>query len=429
MADVIKDLELLSELNDEKVKLMIPVIVYVSLLMILGSLGNILVCVYYRCKTRSSTNSFFIIALAIFDLLVCLITMPIEIIDLRFFYIFTNIPACKISRFLNHFAADGSAITLLAIAVDRYRRLCCPLKTQLEISHARKTIFLAVILAIFLSWPAAIFYQPVTVNVTNPRNRSLFLHGSDCTTTKNDKYKVYLWIFNIVQFVIYIFATTAIIILYSLAGRAIYRYKRRRLKYASIRIITREYRNCAGTDCSLGERKTYTSEYCNENGSVPDSEETTIQTIESKLEKGMSANISSSERELNISKDQKRKCTKLPISVSNKATASKPVYKTDRTPDVSTVKCTILMLVITIFYIVGYLPYLVLVIWRIFQKSYEGDILSDAGLVGFNIGIRSYLINSAVNPILYGFFNDNFRKFFCATFFLYCAKKEETSSN
>ena len=99
--------QLLTELNDQTVVLMIPVIVYVSVLMMLGSAGNIMVWVYFGCKSRPSTNSFFIVVLAAFDLMLCMVTMPIEIVDLRFFYMFTNVPACKISRFLNHIAADG----------------------------------------------------------------------------------------------------------------------------------------------------------------------------------------------------------------------------------------------------------------------------------------------------------------------------------
>ena len=416
---IANDEQLLTALNDEKIQLMIPVIVYVSVLMLLGTFGNILVLVYYGCVARRNTNSFFIVALAVFDLSICVVTMPIEIMDLRFYYMFTNVPACKISRVLNHLAANGSASTLLAIAVDRFRRLCCPLKPQLQLKHAKIAVFLAAGIAVVLSWPALIFYEPVTVNITHPDNNNKTLQGSDCTTAKDDKYRSYLWAFNIVQFIIYIVATVILIVLYSLVGRAIYRYKRRRLKYASTKRVA------YGPKCSQTEtpsdrngetdKQATASEIGNCSTVETNLPDVTIQTIDPTLENGIERlkTICDANGIEDKPRGKDQKATRNRFKSKNK-----PRFKTPRekTPDINTIKCTILMLVITIFFIVGYLPYLVLVIWRIFQSGYEGDILSDPGLVGFNIGIRSYLIPSCVNPLLYGGFNGNFRKFFFAVF-------------
>ena len=116
--------------------------------------------------------------------------------------------------------------------------------------------------------------------------------------------------------------------------------------------------------------------------------------------------------------------TTRPPSTSRKSISN--AKEKEKTPDINTVKVTIMMLVITVVYVVGYLPYLVLVIWRFYQSGYEGDILTDGELVAFQIGIRSYLLNSAINPILYVFFNQTFRRFFFATFCPYCSKKKET---
>ena len=407
MVNITRNDELLTALNDQTVVLMIPVIIYVSVLMLLGSVGNVLVCVYYGCKSRSSTNSFFIVALAVFDLMVCMITMPIEIVDLRFYYMFMDIPACKISRFLNHIAANGSAITLLVIAMDRYRRMCRPLSPQLHIRHAKIAAIFAVIGALVLSWPALIFYEPVNVNVTDPSNESIILQGSDCTTTKNDAYKSYLWAFNIIQFLIFIAATIALCVLYSLICRSIYRYKGRRLKYASTRKTTYNKSDASVNDSKL------------QNGTSESSLQT-VETVSETVEKTTEAqNNSATNKGPNLdAKNGSRSAMRQ--SVSNAK---------EKTPDIKTIKCTVMMLVITVIYVVGYLPYLVLVIWRIFQAGYEGDILSDAELVGFQIGIRSYLLNSAINPILYIFFNEHFRRFLFATFCPCCVKKGETPNS
>jgi hypothetical protein len=75
-------------------------------------------------------------------------------------------------------------------------------------------------------------------------------------------------------------------------------------------------------------------------------------------------------------------------------------------------KYTVLMLLISMaFIILSFLPYLGLVTWETLQSKYEGEILSKSELVTFNICLRSWLISSVVNPLIYGFFNTDFRLF------------------
>jgi len=72
--------------NDEMATLMIPATVYISLLMVLGFVGNLFVCYYYTFQSKRSTNSFFIVMLAVYDLIVCSISMPTEIADIEHIY-------------------------------------------------------------------------------------------------------------------------------------------------------------------------------------------------------------------------------------------------------------------------------------------------------------------------------------------------------
>ena len=65
-------------LNDEKAALMVPATVYISLMMVLGFVGNLFVCYYYTFQSKRSTNSFFIVVLAVYDLISCSISMPTE---------------------------------------------------------------------------------------------------------------------------------------------------------------------------------------------------------------------------------------------------------------------------------------------------------------------------------------------------------------
>ncbi|KAH3818143.1 hypothetical protein DPMN_119739 [Dreissena polymorpha] len=69
------------------------------------------------------------------------------------------------------------------------------------------------------------------------------------------------------------------------------------------------------------------------------------------------------------------------------------------------------MVIVTIVFIVSFLPYLSLIAWRVVKRQNEAEFLSDAGLVLFKIGSRSWLLNYSHNPWLYGIFNSNFRQF------------------
>ena len=131
--------------------------------------------------------------------------MPLDIVDLRFFFVYTNVPACKIPRFLNHIAAIGSASILIAIAVDRYKRICKPLSPQLEIRHARIAIVVAATYSLLISWPSLLLYESVKVNVTD-NSRPIAHEAYVCTTSKAEGNKDYIWAYNSVLLFVFLSA-------------------------------------------------------------------------------------------------------------------------------------------------------------------------------------------------------------------------------
>jgi len=111
--------QLLQKLNDERAALMAPVIAYMCVLMTVGLVGNSLVCFYYGRKTKTTSNSILICTLGYIDLFTSGCSIPLEILDLRLFFDFNNVVACKFMRFLNYSSAIGSAFTLIFISIDR----------------------------------------------------------------------------------------------------------------------------------------------------------------------------------------------------------------------------------------------------------------------------------------------------------------------
>lgn len=373
---------LLKELNDEMATSMIPVLIYLSILMIAGVAGNCMVVFYYGCKTRRTSNAVFICTVAIFDLLSCCLSIPIEIVDIRFFYMFTNSGACKLLRFVNHITALGSAFTLLMIAADRFRRICRPFKIQLSLQQAKIVCCLSLLVAIFFSWPALIFYDAVKSDLTN--EDGVKLQGSDCTTTRDESYKVYLMVFDVMYVLLFITSTIVLCTIYSIIGRVLYKHNQFRKRYTPSEAF--------GTSPSAVALKAAQSE-----------DETDTKKSEP-TEPDKDNNFESNRNEMTVNARQNA----FNMKIKNSVDITKDEKTTQEQIDLKTVKYTIIMLVITVVFIVSFLPYLCLAIW----SSFVDDFRTYDSSVGYQIGIRSYFLNSALNPITYGFFNSKFRNFF-----------------
>ena len=139
--------------NEAFARAVSPSMVYVAVLMAVGVPGNGLVVFVYGVQFRVATQNFLIVCLALFDLVIGLIAMPTEIADLRFHLTFSSEFACRLLRFLTLFCALTSNCILVVIAVDRYRRVCHPLRRQMTVRDARLGAGLSVLLSLVLAWP------------------------------------------------------------------------------------------------------------------------------------------------------------------------------------------------------------------------------------------------------------------------------------
>jgi hypothetical protein len=154
-------------------------IIFISVLILLGIMGNVhVIYIYYRFFT-TSTYRIFVLSLAVIDMVSCVISMPFEISDelnpymfqdeisdghptyipfrsyriLEFVlifcrkytkpevfeisdelnpYMFQDEIACKVFRFVNFTLAITTGLMLVVIASERYRRICRPQGKQLN---------------------------------------------------------------------------------------------------------------------------------------------------------------------------------------------------------------------------------------------------------------------------------------------------------
>ncbi|KAL3887981.1 hypothetical protein ACJMK2_000366 [Sinanodonta woodiana] len=214
---------LLQKVNDEKAVHLIPAMVLVGVLMVIGLIGNIFVCYYYGWKTKTTPTSCFILCLAVFGLLNCIISMPMEIVDMRYFYMFPDVTVCKVLRATNFVCIFASGGILIAIATERYRRICFPFRKQITVCQSKLVCGTLALIACVLSCPSLVLYTVVTVDI--PLSGSDTIQGYDCTTVKDVSLNVYLKAFNIMQILLFILSTMALIVLYALVYRRLIRQK------------------------------------------------------------------------------------------------------------------------------------------------------------------------------------------------------------
>ncbi|KAH3711413.1 cholecystokinin receptor-like [Dreissena polymorpha] len=355
----------LDQINTEVVTLMTPLIVYLSVVMFFGLLGNILVCFYYGHETRRSGHAVFICTLALFDLATCALSIPLEFVDTKFYYTFTNIPLCRFLSFVNQVTVMGSAFTLLAIAVDRFRRICRPLKKQLDLTKCKLVCVLSFVLSLVYSWPALILYTSVEVDLRASSGR--IVKGHDCATSTVKSYKTYIWGHNVLYLITFIIGTGTLVVMYSLVGKAIYQHKR---------YVARNHSN-----------------------------HTDVQTPQtSRCDIGVEKNEASCDGKSQINEMQQNEECSNNVSI----------------------KYTMIMLVIAAVFIISFLPYLILVILNAFLGI--KDSAKGGALVAYKIGSRSYFLMSAINPMIYGLLNTQFRKYYSSKL-VRCNRCEVRSKN
>lgn len=148
----------LAELNDLLVDLHIPTIVFIAALMVIGVFGNMLVLYIYSKKYHPSTHRCFILWLGWIDLIACTVGMPLLIVSMLYPYMFPSEGACRTLRFLHVFFVVSSAFVVLAIAIERHRRICNPFSAEMSIRKIKLMCFAASVLGLVVAIPAIFVY-------------------------------------------------------------------------------------------------------------------------------------------------------------------------------------------------------------------------------------------------------------------------------
>ncbi|XP_071111687.1 cholecystokinin receptor-like [Haliotis cracherodii] len=377
----------LSHLDDSMFPLMIPAVVYLAILMVLGIFGNILVLIVYLKKFKPSPTRVFVVCLAMFDLMTCVVSIPGEILGMRYSHTFDYPAVCKMIRFNNTFSVVSSGFTLIAVAIDRYRKICRPLNKQITIRVARIMVGIAVSVSLVLTIPTVIVYGRKTVKTDKEE-----ITGFECSFDDGWRDTLFPVVYIGVLFLIFFGSLSVLVVMYILIGRTVFNHRRFKFRPAK-------------------DKKHHSSNH------------TTETSFKDGTENGIAfRNISSPTATCNVSNSNNGTlgCTCL-----NDASAQPKTRKEDKSSNSvrsirnnaakpkeksrpRALKTTLMLFIITAVFIISFLPHLILMITR-FIKSDFLDSLQGAGFMLDNVFLRSYFIQSAVNCIVYSFCNERFR--------------------
>ena len=389
--------DILSELNQDKVLELLPIIIIVSCLMVFGLIGNTSVLLFFRRKARKDTPSFFIMTLAVVDWIVCL-DISLTIMELVTIYSFKNSAACKIYVFTKMFAALFSSFILLTIAAYRYRKICCPFKRQLTLKGARIAVGCNLLLALLLSFPQLFLFGSVSEHLPNDYNVTVI--GFDCSMKIfDDKLTVLNAFMSYTYVTIFTIAFVALIVMYGLQGKAISKFNKDHLTLKSDGRDTRTTSRSQSLDsvAKLGSiPRTVQIRNCAPSEILP---------LTNVMNNGPNTTQTDSDEDLVLRRNK---------TVNHSQDKHTSVI-------ISQGKITIMFLIITMCFMFSFLPYLSYSLWRKFNISGTDAFTRDTIKVQFCL--NSYLINSVVNPIVYGFFHIEFREYIKRILFKCCRSR------
>lgn len=364
----------LEKMNDTQFRILTPSFVLVCILLALGVPGNAIALLVYITKMKRSTASYFIITLAFSDLINCLVSLPVELYLISNFWTFDIPWLCKFSRFLTAAMNNTSSFVLAAIAVERFRSICLPLKPRIT-SLCCKCICVSLILCASLTAVPMIFgYGTFTYKV---QIYNITVEAKTCLIDDSVIGTSYPNILLLIFFTGHIAVFIILAVLYTCIARKLLSGAQFSQSGTTTKNVLLQRQNSAYSITSF----TITKE----------SRTTSVRLLSVEAESqgpfGKQKLLRSTSSQSNIDFNLSRK---------------------HGGHNVRTKRLTCMLFLVTSVFEISFIPYLVIVCMRNQHPSLYNSI-SFPNKMAYQFFLRSYLINCAMNPIIYCFYNQNFR--------------------
>ena len=363
--------------NDDLARALLPNTICLAVYLVIGILGNSTVLYIYIMRIYSE-NRFFIPVLAVMDLFGVIVNCSFSISVNSLPVMYDSNIACKAMWFLAMLTTGTSAYTLLVIAVQRYLKICKPFGRQMTPRWKRIAIALVILVLIFLSLPAFVFYGSAPVE---RQDMDMNLTGFRCTSVTADMPKVAL-VYKFVLFLTILTELIVLIVLYSLIGRLLFRQTQ-----------------------FMGQKKPI---------AVTEASATSV-TYES-------ATAETDDEDRKYTPGNQYAINKQIVILSEKPNGGKLKTETEartRKHRIPGFRISLMFMVITAVYVLSFIPKLTMMVWES-RKSDFWQTMSDSEMGIFRFLYTLFIFNNIANPFIYGFMDKKFQ----TELRILCCKKE-----
>ncbi|XP_053402237.1 growth hormone secretagogue receptor type 1-like [Mercenaria mercenaria] len=373
----------LDELSKIKAADLVPAIAYLCFLMIIGVIGNACVLVIFYFRFSESTHRTFILVLAFYDFFACVVGAPWAVAESFFAYSYMDEISCKIFRFILYYTCIASSLTLVLIAFERYRKICTPLKKQFTVPMAKRALFIVTIVISSLSAsPAFVFYGNASKD-TGVEG----ITGTRCFITDFYEHEVPGWpmAFNVYLLILAFVSTLCMTVCYAMIARQVSKMGKANIS-----------KRMKAAEKSNGEMNSV----C-----VDDDSETT--QFKAKRVVSEVISVKSTASEMDNSKSLGKTKPKGTLKNRTSVWANKVMRKLSTSSGKKTVRITKMLTLVTIAFVISYLPHLSLMIWSmVITKDDKHTLPTDNE---YKILFYSFFINNLVNPFIYASMDLKFR--------------------
>ncbi|CAG2211122.1 CCKAR [Mytilus edulis] len=382
----------LEELNNAKIKLLIPNTVLVFAFLLTGVVGNGLVLVVHKFKLKSKTDDrYFIPCLSLVDMIACFIGSTYAI-SMNFNpFNFRSDLICKLVWTLHQSISFSSSLLLLAIAVQRYVKVSRLVNSSMSLRSKRFTITAILIASFVISVPCLFVYGKDEV-LFKSKNKTIT--GYNCGAVPNVN-QDFLFGYSVTLLLICLSGICALIILYSLILRIIFKQEPFRK-----RSIYRPNKQPLNEIQKHSTRHTIPTALSN----LTDADYSVDKT-DSNSKEMTSKTSNNQEKVTNGGSDTRRQITAIPSAIQSRR---KSKFGGNFCLITRKHRFSVMFFLITVLYCISYLPRIALMIIESAKANFW-DNLTDVDYVIALCVYRGHLLNTVVNPVIYLMFDTDFR--------------------
>ena len=217
-----------------------PKIVMLVMFSLMGIPGNFLVLMVYLRKKEKKTTHFIIFSIALFDFITSLVTIPVVVIDIIWWFDILDTTFCKIHSTLNILTVTPIVYLVFGVTVVRYYHVCKPqLIYAIETKYFYKIKCVFVCMFVFYTgYNSGVMFTAVGRQEWQPEDQDL--PGFNCGITDKYRYPTLLIVTQVLATLIYSGCLIGVLVFNFQIFRTIVKQRKRMLRYRFSRKLSRK---------------------------------------------------------------------------------------------------------------------------------------------------------------------------------------------